>query len=286
MISFLQEYRKWANFTLFEFAEVPISIKDICVALLILVATHFFSRGVRKAFHRLEGKIDAPTMYVFDRCLHYVISILGLLLAISSVGLSVRSFAIVLGALGVGIGFGLQNIVSNFVCGLLILFQRPFKVGDMIEVESGILGRVVDIAIQNTTVTSTDGCDILLPNASLLGKKLVNWTGQDEYRRVHIPFGVAYGSDLEKLTELLRDEVQKLSFVVSKKGKEPNMWLSGFGDNALNCELIVWVDLSKPTRTKSSKSDLFFLVEKVVRENGYQFPFPQRDVHVIRGDFK
>lgn len=281
--SFTQSFGGWFFYSLFDINGIPITLAGLFKAVLIILVAIWLSNLTGRALKKLargKGRVLEPTLYTFRRIIHYLILIVGIFFALASLGLTMQNMIIVLGALGIGIGFGLQNIVNNFLCGLAILFERNIKIGDYVELESGQLGKITEVNIQNTTLHTFDGLDILVPNSLLVGNKVVNWTKNDSHFRVHIPFSVAYGSDQKKVSEVVSKAALNVSYTTGKAHglPEPEVWLVELGESSLNFELIVWVDFYRG-RT-AIKSAYLPVIESALRENDIQIPFPQRDLHI------
>jgi small-conductance mechanosensitive channel len=205
---------------------------------------------------------------------HYAILAAGFVIAIGAAGVDLSKFGLLAGALGVGIGFGLQNVVNNFVSGLILLFERPVQTGDMIDV-GGLQGEVRRIGIRSSTVRTFEGADVIVPNASLISERVVNWTFSDRTRRIDVSVGVEYGSDPGKVIALLIETARANSEVLSLP--EPAAFFIRFGDSSLDFELRVWCRFELGARVKS---DLGVAVHDALRGAGIGIPFPQRDVHL------
>ncbi|MCL5098092.1 MAG: mechanosensitive ion channel [Candidatus Omnitrophica bacterium] len=211
----------------------------------------------------------------------YIFLTLGIYLSLQSVGINLSSLAILAGALGVGVGFGLQNIVSNFVSGLIILAEQPIAIGDRVEV-GGVSGRVTEINLRSTMVVTNDNICIIVPNSNLITETVINWSHGDPKVRTRLPIGVAYGTDIDRLRALLLEAAAADPDIL--KVPEPRLLFMSYGDSAINFELAVWstVTLDKPLQFKSN---LYFAVHKKLQENGIEIPFPQRDLHLRSGTF-
>ena len=208
----------------------------------------------------------------------YIMFLLALLAGMSAAGFDFGNIAIIAGALSVGIGFGLQNIVNNFVSGLILLFERPVRKGDWIVV-NGTEGVVKDIQIRSTRIETFDRADVIVPNSELISNQVTNWVLSSSSGRAIVPVGVAYGTDTEKVRDVLlkvaeeNDDVAKTNYL-----PEPRVLFREFGDSSLNFELRVFL-LNVDSRL-SVISDLNFAIDKAFREAGIEIPFPQRDLHV------
>jgi small-conductance mechanosensitive channel len=250
----------------------------LALIILVFVAEWFLRRQlIRRVLQRTY--LSESLQYAIGRITGYLFIAVGLYVALKMVGVDLGSLALVAGAIGVGIGFGLQNIINNFVSGIILLAERPIALGDRVEVD-GVAGRVVQINLRSTTVVTNDNISIIVPNSSFISSKVVNWSHGDPKVRLRLPVGVAYGSDPEQVKRVLLEVAAAKSEVL--KQPEPMVYFDNFGDSALNFELGVWTSemLSSPRRFRS---ELNFAIEKALRENGIRIPFPQRDLHLRSG---
>ncbi len=208
--------------------------------------------------------------------IHYVLVFVGLLLALAVLGIDLTQITIMLGALGVGIGFGLQQIVNNLVCGIILLVERPIRVGDYIQLGSGDWAEVKRIGLRATRVLTFDRADIWIPNGDLITREVINWTFSDRFARLHLPVGVAYGSDTAQVLNILMEVANEDKAVVQYP--EPYAFFKGFGDSSLNFELRVYLlDLDNWFTVWGR---LYQEIERKLREAGITIPFPQRDLHL------
>jgi len=197
------------------------------------------------------------------------------LAALSSAGVELNKFTVLTGALGVGLGFGLQNIVNNFVSGLILLFERPIHVGDTVEV-GGLVGIVRRIGARSSTIVTLQGAEVIVPNSNLLSNQVINWTLSSQWRRVDVPIRVAYGNDPERVIKLLAGVAESHPGVLLER--PPAAFFMGFGDCALNFELRFWS--AWQDTWFQLQSDVTVAVAKALREAGIEIPFPQRDLHI------
>ncbi len=209
----------------------------------------------------------------------YVGMILAAIIGLSLAGFSFTNLAIIAGALSVGIGFGLQNIVNNFISGIILLFERPIRTGDWIVV-GNTEGYVRKISIRSTQIETFDRADVIVPNSELISSQVTNWMLRDPWGRVIVPIGVAYGSDVEKVRELLLKIAMEHPLVISDglRVSPPKVMFRGFGDSSLNFELRCFI--RNVDQRLATLSDLNFAIEKALREANIQIPFPQRDLHL------
>ncbi|MBT8081024.1 MAG: mechanosensitive ion channel [Gammaproteobacteria bacterium] len=273
--------------TLFSVGETPVTAGDIVKALMILFVGWLLSRGVRYAIRRMgssESTGVQASLYTISRLTHYTIIIVAIFLALTSIGLDFTNLALVAGALSVGIGFGLQSIVNNFVSGLIILFERTLRVGDYIELDNGLTGTVKAINVRSTLINTNDNIDIVVPNSEFVSTRLTNWTLAEHILRVRIPFGVAYGSDKETVKKAAIEACENVPYTLTHMpGREPDVWLVEYGDSSLNFLLLVWVNRQgarRPTRTRAA---YLWALEDKLREYGVEIPFPQRDLNLRSG---
>ncbi len=273
--------------TLFSIGEAPVTGRDIFRVLLIFIAAMLLSRGIRHTIRRVghgESSGTQASLYTVGRLTHYVIIIFAVFIALSSVGIEFGNLALVAGALSVGIGFGLQSIVNNFVSGLIILFEHSLRVGDYIELDTGLTGTVKSINVRSTLINTNDNIDIVVPNSEFVTARLQNWTLGERILRVRIPFGVAYGSDKDLVKKAALEAAAEVPYTLTHmKGREPDAWLTEFGDNSLNFLLLVWVNRQgarRPTRTRSA---YLWALDTKLSEYGIEIPFPQRDLHLRTG---
>jgi potassium efflux system protein len=208
----------------------------------------------------------------------YLIIGFGILIAVMSAGIDLNSFALIAGALSFGIGFGLQEIVKNFISGLILIFERPIQIGDAIQVED-LSGRVKHIGIRSSTITTWEGAEVIVPNGNLISNKLTNWTLSDHMRRIDIKVGVAYGTDVTLVMKTLLDCAIKNEKVLSNPG--PTILFNDFGESSLDFELRCWT--SDFSSWVEIRSNIRIEIDKAFNEKKIEIPFPQRDLHIKSG---
>ncbi len=277
--------------SIFTISDIPVTLTDILRAIFIFIIAIIISRIVRKLLNKFgenEKNIVPPIVYNLGRVLHYIIIFLGIIVALSSIGIGFTNLAIVAGALSVGIGFGLQSIVHNFVSGIIILFERHIEIGDFVELESGMKGVVKDINVRSTVITTLDNLDIIIPNSELVSAKVTNFTMSEQMFRIHVPFGVAYGSDKEVVRKAVLEAARLVPVTYDDGAKRrPQCWLKEFADSSLNFELVVWVNPGMADKNRvtpgSWKSLYMWEIETALEKYGITIPFPQRDLHLVSG---
>jgi potassium-dependent mechanosensitive channel len=257
---------------------VQVTVGRLLVALLILYAAVLISGLARTLVtadveRRQEG--DRGLSESISRLVHYAIVTVGVVIALAAMGVELQNFAIVAGALGIGVGFGLQNVVNNFASGLILLFERPVRVGDTVVVD-GVWGTIQKIGLRSTVMVTFDQSEMIVPNADLVSEKVTNWTLSNPTARINLPVGVAYGSPISQVLEILIESAFAHEAVL--KEPPPEALFVGFGDSSLDFELRVWVGNIR--RRLQVQSTVLTEVEQRLSQAGIEIPFPQRDLHV------
>ncbi len=258
--------------------DVQITIGEVLAFVLIVSASFLLARIItllldEEFLPRLPLQRGLP--YAISTLARYVVLLTGFTLALVAAGLDLSKATFLAGAFGIGIGFGLQNVVNNFVSGLILLFERPIQVGDAIEVGT-LLGEVTDIGIRASTVRTFQGAEVIVPNGNLISKEVVNWTLSNRRRRVEILIGVAYGTDPEQVIEILL-RVAKAHPEV-QEDPAPSVVFTGFGDSSLDFQLKCWVERFE--LAVEVASELRVAVNRALADAGIEIPFPQRDINV------
>lgn len=282
----LREVLYWLNgilsYKLFELNQTPVSLYSIIVFVLLIILTYYISRSTnRYLLNRLlrSLEVDEGMRYTMKRISHYIIMTVGVLFAFQFVGISLSSLTVIFGLLSVGIGFGLQNIASNFISGLILLFERPISIGDHVTV-GNTEGVVDSISIRSTTITTLNNITIIVPNSEFISSNVVNWSHGDPKIRLDIEIGVAYQSDTDTVVRVLKEVAAAHKQVLRKP--EPEVLLSSFGDSSLNMVLRVWI--ANPRRHHKIRSDINFAIVNAFRRHHIEIPFPQRDVHLVQAN--
>ena len=260
---------------------IGISLGDVLAFVLTVWLAFLLSAGIRfvleeDVYPRLHLGHGLP--YGISSLLHYAILCLGFLLAVGALGVDLTKLTVLTGAFGVGLGFGLRDVVNNFVSGLIVLFERPIRPGDAIQMGE-VAGEVRRIGIRSTMVRTPEGADVIVPNACLVSEKVTNWTFSDRLRRLDVRVGVAYGSAPEKVLELLGGVAAAHPGVLAEP--PPLALFLGFGDSALNFELRAWTN--RFNRWVEIRSDLGVAVYAALRGAGMEIPLPQHEVHLREG---
>ena len=251
-----------------------IFVQAIVFFLLLALASHV---GRKLMSDRILSRtsLDLGLQYAISVGIGYLIFFLGMTIGLQSLGLNLSSLAFLGGAIGIGIGVGLQAVINNFVSGLILLVERPIKVGDRVEIE-GLAGDVVNISARCTWVRTNDNVVIIVPNSEFTGQRVTNWTANDRSVRIALEVGTSYNSDPEHVRKLLLQVAAQHPDVLDEPA--PDVIFTDFGDSSLDFELRVWT--TNQIRTPQIlKSDLYFSVFKLFKDEGVEIPFPQRDVH-------
>jgi small-conductance mechanosensitive channel len=222
-----------------------------------------------------KRRVQIGVQLALSRLVHYALILVGFLFALGALGVNFRNITIIGGALGVGIGFGLQGIVNNFVSGLILLFERPIKVGDWVQLNDQ-WGEIARIGLRATVVRTFDRSEIVVPNADLVSNQVTNWTLTDRYMRIRFNVGVAYGSDVPLVMQTLKECALDNPMVVSNPA--PQIIFMAFGESSLDFELRIWIN--EIDNMIAVRSELNQEIDRRFRESGIEIAFPQRDLHL------
>ncbi len=270
---------------LFEINSSPISIMKIIISILIFVLGFyigsFYKLNIKKVTKNISS-INSTTRTIFSNLGYYVIIVIAFILALNVLGINLSSIGLVAGALSVGIGFGLQNIVSNFISGIILMFERSIKIGDYIELSEELKGHVTAINMRSTIINTNSNIDVIVPNQNFIQNNVINWTMNDEIRRFQIPFGVAYGTKPQVVVDLIKDAVKKSGFqdVVDTPTRHTRVNMVGMGNSSVDFELFVWIKGPETLYPKRTASRFLVLVYDTLYANSIEIPFPQQDLHI------
>ena len=255
----------------------------LLVALLMIVFW-ISSRTKRFLFTRFlaQSGLDRSLQYAISQLVSNVVLVVGIFIVLENTGIHLGALTVFAGAVGVGVGFGLQNIASNFISGLVILAERPITIGDRVEV-AGVAGQVQQIRARSTVILTNDNIAMIVPNTKFIDSPVTNWTYSDPRVRFRLPIGVAYGSDVNKVRDALIAAAREHPATLSEP--PPTAYLEKFGNSSIDFELVAW-SMEMSHRPRRYKSDLNFLVERHLREAGIEIPNPQRDLHIRGGVLK
>lgn len=274
-----------ANFSLFKVSGVPITFLMLLEMTFIMIVSITISKLIRSTLNgvvRRRGNMSDDTIFQLGRVLHYFILLVGSGIALLTIGFDFGNLLILLSALTFGLGFGLQSVANNIICGVRILMERKLKVGDYVELHTGCSGKVTEIQLQHTVVATNDGSEIVVPNSELVDKTLVNWTMSHDYKRLHIPFAVASDSDKDLVRKAVTEASYKVSCTVADHAKlhKPQVWLVNFGENSLDFELVVWVNVRVKAKTDSREADYLWEIETALRGNSINMPMQEQKLYL------
>lgn len=257
------------NYSLFTIGELPITLMSIFRIVFIITISFFLSKLIRSTLIGLGGRrnqMTASTLYTLARLAHYLTLIFGAIIALMSIGFDFSNLMLLASALTLGIGFGLQSFANNFICGLRILFERNIKIGDYIELQSGTYGKVTEIHVQNTVICTSDGIEIVVPNSELANHTLINYTMNNDYRRLNITFSVASDADKNLVRKIVSEAAQHVPCAapIAKHGF-PQVWLKKFDKYSLEFCLAVWVNYKAKSFSDSREADFLWEIESTLK---------------------
>jgi small-conductance mechanosensitive channel len=268
------------DFPLFSFGSSdPITVSLLALVLLVLVVGYFASRLIARLVARRlqETELRADAVYLLQRITFYVAIVIVVVTALSLINVPLASFAFVSGAVAIGVGFGAQNIINNFISGWILLMEQPVRIGDFVEIDNN-MGVVDRIGNRSTRIHRTDGVHMMIPNSHMLERIVVNWTLVDLKIRTTVRVGVAYGSPVKKVAELIEQAVNEQADVIAEP--EPSVVFEDFGDNSLVFDTYFWAEVGGERFLREIRSAIRFRIDELFRENGIVIAFPQRDVHM------
>ena len=263
-----------------ELAVTPLFLLKAAVFLALLVtAAHLVQRLLLGRLFRHLPVTDAQR-FALGRFATYALFLGGIFIGLQSLGVNLSSLVVFGGAIGVGVGLGLQNVVSNFVAGIVLLIEQPIRMGDRVEIKD-TLGDVIRIAARSTWIRTNDNVVIIVPNSDFINNSVTNWTANDPTVRISVPVGVSYDSDPVAVRELLLQAAENNPDVLQTPA--PDVIFTDYGDNSINFSLRIWTS-SRAHTPLVLKSDLYFALFKLFGEHGIELPFPQRDLHLRSSD--
>lgn len=270
---------------IFKINGTPVSIFKMVIAVLIFVIGFMIGGFYKANIKRIAPNnimINESTRMILSSIGYYVILIISFFAALNVLGINLSSIALVAGALSVGIGFGLQNIVSNFISGIIIMFERSIKVGDYIELSNDLKGHVSGIHMRATTINTNSNIDVIVPNQNFVQNNVINWTMNDDIRSFQIPFGVAYGTKPEHVIKVIEEAVKNSKFkdVINTKDRHVSVIMTNMNNSSVDYELFVWIKGPEILYPKSTVSRFLIVIYNALYENGIEIPFPQQDLHI------
>jgi len=280
--SWLEKIKPVLEFDLFDLGGRPFTLSTLFYIVILVLLLFYLSSKLRGWMAgRVLAKfgLDLGARQAVASITRYLVLLLGLLIILQTAGINLTTLNVLAGAVGIGVGFGLQNVVSNFISGLIIMFERPIKIGDRIVIDD-VEGDVVEIGARSTVVLTNDNINIIVPNSKFITENVINWKYNDGTVRFKIPVGVAYGSDLRKVEKILLEVAAAEDDVLDDPA--PVVRFLEFGDSSLNLELRAWTT-NGVTRKGKLLSALNFAIYDKFQEHEIEIPFPQRDLHIRSG---
>lgn len=278
-LTWLQKAMAWP---IIQTTDFRISAGSLAALVVLVLLLFWISKRLQRWLSEgpvLRKRLDPGARLAVAAVVRYTVLLVGLLAIVQTVGIDLTTFNVMAGAIGIGVGFGLQNVVSNFIAGLIIMFERPVKIGDRIVV-GGVAGNVVDIGARSTTVLDNDNIAVIVPNSKFITEDVINWKYNDDSVRFHVPVAVAYGTDAQLVKRVLLEVAQADPDVLDTP--KPNVWLKEFGDNGVVFELKVW-SATLVDRKGQLISQLNYAIYERFNAESIAFPFPQRDLHIKGG---
>ena len=276
----METLRTFWNYPIFSFGgSDPIHVSQLVLVLLVLVFGYLGAKLIARLLHRRLRNSDmrADASYLLEKVVFYALLVIVVMTGLSLLNVPLTAFAFVSGAVAIGVGFGAQNLINNFISGWILLMERPVRIGDFIEIDSH-MGVVDFIGNRSTRIHRTDGVHMLIPNSQMLERIVVNWTLVDDRIRTMVRVGVAYGSPVEKVAELIGQAVRAENDVLSNP--PVSVVFEDFGDNALIFDVYFWAEVGRERFLREIRSSIRFRIDKLFRDNGIVIAFPQRDLHM------
>ena len=265
-------------------AGVSITLGGLISGALLIVGALILSWAVTRALERIRERAAQRTtaaLYLLQKLVGYGIVIVGVMMGLSAAGLNLSSLAVFAGAIGIGVGLGLQGVVKEFVSGLFLIFDRMISIGDYVELEDGARGSVVEIGPRATRIRTNDNINVLVPNSHLIEKPVTNWTLKGDTRRIHIPFSVAYGADRACVRDAVLGAARESPFTLPETDlRKSQVWLVGFGESGLDFELLVWPTKDAVKRPAAMHAAYTWAIADALDAAAIEIPFPQTDLRI------
>ena len=267
------------NIVVLSLGDNKLTVGGIVLASLLIVLGFFLARWLEKKLtsRLVERKVKAEVVHLIRRIFYILVIVILVITALGLLNVPLAAFAFISGALAIGVGFGAQNIINNFISGWILMWERPIRIGDWVEIGEDI-GVVEEINTRSTRLKRIDGVHLLLPNSKLLEDTVINWTRVDNILRSVVRVGVSYSSDVVVVKSLLDKVVHAHEGILTKP--EPQVIFEDFGDSSLVFDVYFWIDMSEGRSLRGTRSELRFEIAKIFEENGIVIAFPQQDVHI------
>lgn len=251
----------------------------LTVMLAFMVAAWFVGHAIKRL--RMRTREGSGALYLVEKVLSYGLVVIGVISGLSTLGLDLSSIAVFAGALGIGLGLGLQGIVKEFVSGLVLISDRAVHIGDYVELPEGTRGVVQEIGPRATRIRNNDNVYLLVPNSKLIENTMINWTLRGHTRRIHVPFRVAYGADKDKVRDAVLAAAHDVPFTLPDTAmQKTQVWMTGYGDSALDFELVVWPTLEAVKRPKAMNAAYTWAIDDALRKACIEIPYPQSEIRL------
>lgn len=275
----MEGLNRFLNIVVLSLGDHQLTVGQILFASILLILGFFLARWLEKKLSArlIERRVRAEVVHLIRRVFYIlVIAILGIT-ALDLLNVPLAAFAFISGAFAIGVGFGAQNIISNFISGWILMWERPVRIGDWVEID-GMVGVVEEINTRSTRLKRIDGVHLLLPNSKILEDTVINWTRVDNVLRSEVRVGVSYSSDVVLVKKLLEQVASEYDVILSEP--EPRVVFEDFGESSLVFDVYFWIDMSEGRSLRGTRSELRFRIAKIFEENGIIIAFPQQDVHI------
>lgn len=281
LIDLIKTNTEWFNRALFRIGEFPITPLSIFKFIIVLAIAFILGKLARYYtfyFGKKQRRIPARSIHVLSRVINYFVIVIGFIVAGYSIGFNVTIFAYIAGALAIWVGLGLQSIFHNFISGMIVLATKTIRVHDMIQLDTGEIGTVTDLNLRTTIIRTFDEKEIVIPNADIVNKKFYNLTLSSYTLRIKIPFRIGFNEDKEKVEKIVVEAAKKVK--ITSEVRTPEIWLTGFGENYINVELVVWINTLLREKTASWYSQYYWAIDDAFRENGVEMPVPVQTIRI------
>lgn len=271
------QVKELAAFRLLRFGEADVTLGDVSGALSLVALFMAAAWLAGTAIKRLRQRVreGSAALYLVEKLLSYGLVIVGLFVGLSALGIDLTSLTVFAGAIGIGLGLGLQGIVKEFVSGLVLISDRAVHIGDYVELPDGTRGIVQEIGPRATRIRNNDHVYLLVPNSKLIENTMINWTLRGDTRRIHVPFKVAYGADKEKVRDAVLAAAREVPFTKSDDVmRKTQVWMTGYDESALNFELVVWPTLEAVKRPRAMQAAYTWAIDDALRKACIEVPYP------------
>lgn len=279
----MQDLSQLDDTALVRIAGATVTLGGLVTAVVIMAVALTLQWLLTRALRRARARTvkSAQALYLLEKLAGYGIFIAGAMMALSAAGLNLSSLAVFAGAIGIGVGLGLQGVVKEFVSGVFLIFDRMVSVGDYVELEAGVRGAIMEIGPRATRIRTNDNINVLVPNSHLIEGPVTNWTLKGDTRRIHIPFSVAYGSNRAVVRDAVLEAARASPFTLPETDqRKSQVWLVGFGDSSLSFELLVWPTQEAVKRPAAMHAAYTWLIADALDACGIEVPFPQTDLRI------